>query len=136
MPESQGPLTGARALVVDDEPLVAAVTAAMLEWAGCEVTSVENATEALALVDEPGSEYRLVVTDLMMPGMTGLQLVEALAERGARTAVVLVSGYATALDGAELPGFARFLAKPFTPAHLKAVAEAAVLAQDQGNSTE
>src|SRR3978361_510166 len=66
-----------RVLVVDDDPDVALYTSTVLERrGGCEVRSITDPTQARSAVAE--FRHDLVVTDIEMPGMTGLQLIEQL----------------------------------------------------------
>jgi PAS domain S-box-containing protein len=110
------PLLRGRALVVDDEDVVRATTVHMLEELGYEVLEASSADQALPLL-RSGNDLALLVTDHLMPGMDGTQLVrEARAIRpGLRT--LIVSGYAE-VDGiaADLPR----LTKPFRAEELGA----------------
>ena len=102
-------------LVVDDDALVRANTAAMLEDVGHTVLQAGSAREALtALRDGPMPD--IVVTDHVMPGMTGLQLAEAVRAQHARMPILLVSGYADETPGADLD--VPRLSKPFTQREL------------------
>ena len=103
-------------LVVDDEKLVRASTAEMLVDLGYEVSEAESAEAALALI-EMGLTPSLVITDHLMPGMTGADLAYALREKRPGTPVLLVSGYADADTVA--PDLPR-LAKPFLQSDLAA----------------
>lgn len=99
-----------RVLVVDDDPLVGAGTAMMLEEMGHGVTVASSAQEALALLArEPVPD--LVVTDHVMPGMTGLELAERLRRDRPDLPVVLATGYAEVAQGAA-PWLPR-LSKPY-----------------------
>ncbi|MGD8288579.1 MAG: ATP-binding protein [Gemmatimonadota bacterium] len=105
-----------RILVVDDEAAVAGVTGSILEAYGHSVTSITDPYEALKeLRREPG-RYDVVVTDYSMPGLTGLDLVDAVREVSPGTGVVLSSGYNLS-DREEGSGVVH-LAKPFTTAQL------------------
>jgi CheY-like chemotaxis protein len=92
-------------------------TADMLTDLGYEVHEAPSAEEALRLLDEGLAPY-LVVTDHLMPGLTGLDLARDLRARHPKMPVLIVSGYA-AMDGIA-PGFAR-LTKPFRAAELAAM---------------
>jgi len=98
-----------RVLVVDDEPLVRMMTADMLETLGYETVEASDAREAERLLAQAG-RFDLVVTDHMMPGMTGAELAAAIRERWPETGVLIVSGYAN-VEGIS-PDVPR-LAKPF-----------------------
>jgi signal transduction histidine kinase len=98
-----------RVLVVDDDPIVAAGTAAMLEDLGHSVIEVTSAETALKVLSSQ-SDIDFVITDHAMPGMTGTELAERIAHLWPSMPVVLASGYA------ELPGDERGwprLSKPY-----------------------
>jgi signal transduction histidine kinase len=109
---------GGRILLVDDERSVRRTVALILERSGYEVLSAAGPCEALELRREAG-DVDLIVTDVVMPKMSGPALVEKLeALYGARP-VVFMSGYASAAQS-KLGGHPGFLPKPFTPAELLA----------------
>ena len=81
------------ALLVDDEELVRMSTAGMLEDLGYEVVETSSAFEALQLLDA-GLEPSIVVTDHLMPGMTGAQLANALKADRPHLPILIISGYA------------------------------------------
>jgi PAS domain S-box-containing protein len=102
------------ALVVDDEDMVRASTADMLKEFGYEVHEADSAEAALTLV-EKGLSPDLLVSDHLMPGMSGVELALALRETLPQLPVLIVSGYAD-VEGLT-PGLPR-LAKPFRSAEL------------------
>ncbi|TNC63109.1 PAS domain S-box protein [Rubellimicrobium roseum] len=102
------------ALLVDDEDLVRMSTADMLTDLGYEVVEATSAEEALRRMDE-GLAPDLVVTDHLMPGLSGVDLARELRSRRPELPVLIVSGYAE-MDGIA-PGFPR-LTKPFRAAEL------------------
>ncbi|WP_275547856.1 hybrid sensor histidine kinase/response regulator [Pseudomonas sp. Marseille-Q0931] len=79
-------------LVVDDDPLVLLSTTAMLEDLGASVSQANSAEEAVAKLETMVVD--LVITDQVMPGMTGAQLAEQLSSSHPRLPVVLASGFA------------------------------------------
>lgn len=81
------------ALVVDDEELVRASTADMLEDLGFHVVQAASAAEAMSVLDG-GARVDVLVTDHLMSGMTGTQLAYAVRERRPELRVLIVSGYA------------------------------------------
>jgi len=109
---------GRRVLLVEDEPAVRTVFARGLGRQGCAVTTAEDAMTALAILQGDQS-FDVLVSDVMMPGIDGLELAIEAARMRPGLGIVLMSGYA------ELPrhraadelGF-RFLAKPFALAEL------------------
>ena len=78
-------------LVVEDEPALRELESLMLEDAGYDVLTAANAAEALAVAAE--NVIDLLVVDVVMPGLSGPQLVEELAARGSDVPAVFVSGY-------------------------------------------
>ncbi len=99
-----------RVLLVDDDPLVLAGTAAMLEDLGHFVVEVASATQALDVLAQTG-RFDVVVTDHAMPGMTGMALATWLRQHWPELPVILTTGYAD-LSGGIDPALPR-LNKPF-----------------------
>jgi two-component system cell cycle sensor histidine kinase/response regulator CckA len=97
-------------LAVDDDERVLALMARALATEHYDVLTARNGVEALAIAVTRVGEIQLVITDIQMPGMNGLELAARLAHLAPAPQVVFVSGYATTV-GKELPG--PFLAKPF-----------------------
>jgi len=89
--------------------------ATTLEREGYHVDTAANGDEALALV-RSGRVFDMLVTDLVMPGMSGRNVADAVARLSPRTAIVFVSGYVD--DPASSASFVHFLQKPFTPTAL------------------
>ena len=97
------------ALLVDDEELARMSTADMLEELGYEVVETESAEHALQLLAD-GLQPKVLVTDHLMPGMTGAELARTVRERHPGVPVLLVSGFAEVDEiAADLPR----LTKPF-----------------------
>ncbi len=109
-----------RVLVVDDDPLVLASTAAMLEDVGHAVIDAPSGARALDLLRQ-GAPVDVVVTDQAMPGMTGIELATQIQASWPALPVILASGYA------ELPALAETtlprLRKPYLQADLVAAVE-------------
>ncbi len=106
-----------RLLVVDDEPLVRSTTAALLEELGYDVVEAASAAAALEAV-RGGLLPALVITDHMMPGMTGAQLAIALRGHLPGVPVLMITGFAD-LRPEDAAGL-EVLTKPFTFAELRA----------------
>ena len=104
--------TPVRVLLVDDEPGIRRVLGALIKDFGYDVLAVESAREALdAFTDNP---FPLVVTDIRMPGMDGLALLERVRSRNADTQVVMITGHGDmdiAVECLRL-GAADFITKP------------------------
>ena len=116
------PPSGRPVLLVEDDPRVRISTAGALEELGYTVTACECGADALtALAVDP--TITVMVSDVVMPGMTGPELAATVRERHPQVAILFVTGYAGE-DGGELIGEA-LLRKPFTVAALeRATAEA------------
>lgn len=106
------PLDSRRILLVDDDPAVLRASALALERAGFAVTAVPNAPEALRAID--AERYSVIVSDIMMEGMSGIDLLRTVKERDEDIPVILITGgptLATAIDAMN-HGAHRYLLKP------------------------
>ena len=106
-----------RVLVVDDDPLVVASTAAMLEDAGHVALEALSGARALDMLQR-GAKVDVVVTDHAMPGMTGAELALQIKQIWPSLPVILATGYAELPNG-EDPGLPR-LSKPYLQEELAA----------------
>jgi PAS domain S-box-containing protein len=113
-------------LVVDDDPLIQAGTAAMLEDLGHSVDIASSGAAALEALDR--GSYALMVTDFAMPGMTGLALIRAVQQRWHGLPVILATGYAELPEGEQLD--VPRLTKPYRQEDLMATI-AEVMARQQ-----
>jgi PAS domain S-box-containing protein len=132
--ESTGAGRGERLLLAEDEPAVRKFTLQLLEEAGYLVTAVENGVEALESVQESAKGYDLLVTDVAMPEMGGVELAQHCAERDPEFPVIFVSGYADpelAKEGLRIAR-SRWLKKPFAPEELLARVRQLLDAKTQG----
>jgi len=118
-----GLMTGT-VLVVDDDDDVRRLTGRMLESIGFRVVSVVGGAEALVAFTERADEFAFVLLDLMMPGMSGDEVIGELRRIRKTTPIILSSGY----NSRELSerfvghGITGFLQKPYQLAQLKATA--------------
>jgi CheY-like chemotaxis protein len=103
-------------LLVDDDPMLRDLGKRMLDRLNETVYVVESGADALEFLAARAADVSLVMTDLTMPGMSGLELIEKLAVDYASLPIVAVSGFAVNLDArAELAARqVPFVAKPFT----------------------
>ena len=118
-------LRACRVLVVDDDPIVAAGTAAMLEDLGHRAIAAGSAEIALQVLSSE-TDIDFVITDHAMPGMTGAELAERIRRNWPRLPVVLASGYPE-VPGDEL-GLPR-LSKPYRQEELARVLASLVSAE-------
>src|SRR5450631_132885 len=107
-------------LLVEDEPQVQAVTARILRAFGYSVITAHNERTALAQAEQHGSSIGLVVSDLVLPGVSGKELVRRLRKPCEHAQILYISGYSPEHVGALADG-ACFLRKPFTAQELLAV---------------
>lgn len=115
---SVAPAAGAEViLLIEDEPQVQAVTARILRAFGYSVITAHNERSALAQAELHGAAIGLVVSDLVLPGVSGTDLVRRLRPPCANARVLYVSGYSPEHIGALVEG-ASFLRKPFTAEEL------------------
>jgi PAS domain S-box-containing protein len=115
-------------LVVEDNPAVRRLTRRILETAGYTVLAAPNAAPALRAVVRWGERIDALVTDIVMPGMNGLDLAARIVEQEPDIGVVFISGNADGVLGrdAELRAAGTFLAKPFTSDALRRAVAGAV----------
>jgi two-component system cell cycle sensor histidine kinase/response regulator CckA len=104
----------ATVLVVDDLAPVRAALTSTLQTLGYDVRAAASVDEALALAGEHGDQVDVVISDVQMPGRSGLELAAALFVRNPALPVLLVSGDLRGLDPSTVPGRPRLLPKPFT----------------------
>jgi signal transduction histidine kinase len=104
-------------LVVDDEALLLTMSEMILTDYGYRVLTAEGGQKALAVLSSDNTKVDLVVTDMVMPGMGGRELVERIRQIAPGTRILCTSGYAQPAD--KQTG-AMYLQKPFTSAELLA----------------
>jgi DNA-binding NtrC family response regulator len=117
-------------LLLDDEPIVGKrLKPALEKSAGCLVETFQDPRQALRRIEE--KEFDIVVTDIKMDDIDGIQVLEQVAKKSPRTKVIIITGYAMMSLAREAmdKGAFDFIAKPFKPDDLRAVIERAVQAQ-------
>lgn len=102
-------------LVVEDEPATLKISRILLESWGYCVLEAHSAFEAIELFESHLRDVRLVLSDVVMPGMSGPELCERLKARKPEVRILLMSGYQTEQVARGRHGF---LQKPFNPAGL------------------
>jgi two-component system, OmpR family, alkaline phosphatase synthesis response regulator PhoP len=112
------PAGSLRLLVAEDEPHIRRILVTLLEESGFQVDVASNGSEALGMV-ESERPYDLVLTDLMMPGATGLEVLARIREipERAHLPVVILTAKGQDADREEAVrlGAADFITKPFSP---------------------
>jgi DNA-binding NtrC family response regulator len=106
-------------LLVDDETIVLQRLKPALAKIGCKVETFEDGKEALKRID--AKVFDIVVTDIMMPEVNGIELLEYIQKKSDRTKVIMITGYATEALAREAMGKGAFdiIAKPFRPDDLR-----------------
>ena len=110
----------ARILVVDDELPVCRSVSGALEG-DYEVDTALSGEEAIRKGQE--KQYDVVITDLMMPGLSGMELLKRMAESKPDTKIIMITGYPSiksAVEAIKQGGF-DYIPKPFTPGDLRSV---------------
>ena len=103
-------------LVVDDEPVVRRLVCTILERAGFALLEAGTGAEALNVFQQHRSRINLLLTDVIMPGMAGTELVENISKIGANIPILFMSAFCDRLDR-RMEQFV-CIAKPFTNTEL------------------
>jgi CheY-like chemotaxis protein len=112
----------ATVLVVEDETPLRQLVCKILTGARYQVLAAANGQEALLLAAHSAKPIDLLLTDVLMPGMSGPELMDKLRQSRPELVVLFMSGYDRELLGQrELGPALKFLPKPFTPQALLAV---------------
>jgi DNA-binding NtrC family response regulator len=131
---------GARIVIVDDDPIVAESLVELLREGGHEAVMAGSGPEALEMLGaaEGSRPFNLVICDVSMPGMDGVEVLRRLTRQHPRTAVIMLTGYGTvesAVQSLRL-GACDYLTKPVVDGQLKlalerALRQQALLAENQ-----
>lgn len=108
-------------LLLDDEPIVGRRLKPALDKIGCHVEVFENPRDAVARIEQ--KEFDIVVTDIRMEEMDGIEVLEHVQKRWPRTKVIMITGYAKMDIAREAmgKGVFDFIAKPFRPDDLRQI---------------
>jgi DNA-binding NtrC family response regulator len=122
--------TEAKILVVDDEPNICRSCVKTLGKVGYHVDFALNGPSAVAKMED--ADYDLVITDLKMNLMGGMEVLHRIKEQWPDTAVIVITGYSTVSSAVEVMKMGAFdyVPKPFTPAELRAVVTQALDARE------
>jgi len=114
-----------RIMVVDDEPIVRKRLKTALEKTGDVVETFDDGKGALERVEE--QVFDIVVTDIKMDEVDGLEVLKRVLAKSAHTKVIIITGYATMEVAREAlaDGAFDFIAKPFKPSELRVIIERA-----------
>ncbi len=108
-----------KVLILDDEPIVGRQLKPTLTRYGIEVEVFEDPSQAVARISE--IDFDIVVTDIRMKGMDGLEVLDTVMSKSTRTKVIIITGYASRDVEREalVRGAFDFIAKPFKPQALR-----------------
>ncbi len=111
-----------RVLLIEDEEHIRLALERLLRSGGYSVQSCENGEAALRIAEQETGPIHLMVSDVVMPGMSGLELADALRHVHPETKILLISGYLerSSAPQPQRPRGIAFLAKPFDPGDLMA----------------
>lgn len=129
---SIGDLRGGHVLVVEDNEQVGSFSSQILTELGFETTWAPNADAALALVEQHPRRYAAVFSDVVMPGMNGVDLGRELGRRAPNLPVILTSGYSHVLAQEGRHGF-ELLQKPYSIDDLTRVLHRAIRERRRSN---
>lgn len=120
-PESDPALPHQRVLVIDDEPVVGLSCRRILGTEGHQVETYQDPQAGLKAA--LSGDFDVVLLDLMMPGVHGLEVLKQLKASGVSSEVVIITGHSSVESAVEAMkhGAADYISKPFTPDHLKMV---------------
>lgn len=108
-------------LIVDDEMLIRNFLAEVLKRKRYEVTTAENGKTAMAMLKD--NSYDMVITDMKMPDITGIEVLRKVKEQNPSTIVIIITAYGSienAVEAMKLGAF-NYLIKPFSPDSIEAV---------------
>ncbi len=113
-------------LVIDDELIVCRSCQRVLAKAGYDVSTTQYPRDALKRLQE--DSFDIVITDLMMPEVGGMDILQAVKEENSDTEVIIITGYGTIRNAVEAMrlGVYDYITKPFTPKELISTVEKAI----------
>jgi DNA-binding NtrC family response regulator len=118
-------------LIVDDEPSMRIALAESLESCGYNVETSESGADALTKFQE--GRFELVITDMRMPGMGGMEVLGGIKKISSQTPVVVITAYGTVNTAVEAmkEGAADFIMKPFPVDHLESIVKKVMAKKDR-----
>ncbi|MEX1302496.1 MAG: response regulator, partial [Desulfotignum sp.] len=123
---TQGFSFSPKVLVVDDEDRIQKACHRLLTQEGCEVALADNGIKGLKMIED--AHFDIVLLDLMMPGVSGMDVLTGIKARHPDTVIIVITGYATLEHSIETmkKGAFDFLSKPFSPQELRVVISKAI----------
>jgi CheY-like chemotaxis protein len=117
--DSEKDLEKERVLLVDDERNIRLTLSRSLEALGVQIETAVNGEEALQKLEE--NEFALLLLDLKMPGIDGMDVLHQVQERWPRTRVIVITAHGTIVSAVEAMklGAVDFIQKPFSPTEIR-----------------
>lgn len=117
----------ARVFVIDDDDVMLLSCRRVLEKEGYTVETFASALAGLARIEDPATRPQLLIVDLKMPELDGLQVIERVRAIDPQVVIAVITGYATITTAVDAmsTGAHEFLPKPFTPDELRLIARRA-----------
>lgn len=124
-PVGNGAQMNGTVLVIDDKKPIVDMIRQMLKRKGYHVKGCQNPVEALSCIKTNPDAYSLIITDMEMPQMNGVQLFQSLREVRTDMPVILLTGYSHSIDEtrARKIGFSAYLKKPISLAEIVKVVD-------------
>src|SRR4030066_809389 len=115
-------------LVIDDEQIMREGCSRILSKDGWAVITAENGTKGLEEIKSGSEAIDVILLDLMMPGMSGMEVLDHIRTIDPNLLVIVITGYATVESAVEAmkKGAYDFIPKPFTPDQLRIVVKRAL----------
>lgn len=115
-----------KVLVAEDESAIREFIVINLDRSGYQVTEAENGAQALQLYDESGGDFDVVLLDIMMPEMDGIEVCKELRKRSSSVGIIILTAKTEEMDKVTglLVGADDYVTKPFSPAELMARVDA------------
>jgi len=113
---------GETILLAEDDEAIRTMVSRLLRKHQYKILVAANGDDALGIAERHGDDIQLIITDIVMPGISGIQLAEMLQAKRKELRVLFISGYTdNAIFQNEVPALSsKYLAKPFSPTHLLA----------------
>lgn len=123
-----------RVLLVDDEPAIVDGTRQILSELGYTVTATTNSLEALERINDHPDGFDLVITDMTMPGMDGLELAKKIHQVNSDIPIILCTGFSRGLkeEDCESCGITRLMMKPMIAGELSEAVHQALVSGPGG----
>ena len=131
MMDTEGKSSPGCVLIVDDEEILRKVSSETLTRIGYRVLTAADGLEAVKLFGECAEEIDIVVLDMIMPRMNGVDCLECLRGIDPNIPVVLCSGYIVDAMDAEKSKFTTFLKKPYRAVKLRKIVEETLASCDR-----